>query len=285
MIEHLQGIHETVYYKANTNIRLHDNTVLEDYPAHWHTPLEIIMPIVGDYTVTVGNTVHKLNVSDIMFICPGVIHELKAPPTGRRLILQADLTVLRELNRLEPVLNLMSPTLTITATNATQLHAILQEKLNDIYVEYNSDNLFSELQIYSKLIEMFVCIGRTESLHPEHFDTKTKMKKEYIERFTEICTYITNHCTEDLSLDDIAQLANFSKYHFTRLFKQYTNITFYRYLTQKRIAYAEQLLINPELSITEVAMQSGFSNQSAFIRMFKLIKGSTPTEFRNIYSG
>ena len=284
MIEHLQGIHETVNYKSNTNIRLYDNSVEEDYPAHWHTPLEIIMPIVNDYTIHVGNRVHKLNVSDIIFICPGVIHELKSPSSGRRLIFQAELTVLRELNKLDPILNLMSPTLIITSTNAPQLHAILQSKLFDIYDEYNSNNLLSELIIYSKLLEMLVCVGRAESLHSERNDITTKMQKEYIERFMEICTYITAHCTEDLSLDNVAQLAGFSKYHFTRLFKQYTNTTFYKYLTQKRIAYAEQLLIAPDLSITEIALQSGFSNQSAFIRMFKLVKGSTPTKFRDIYS-
>ena len=57
----------------------------------------------------------------------------------------------------------------------------------------------------------------------------------------------------------------------------------YKYLNKKRIEYAEKLLVDPELSITEVALQSGFSSLSAFIRMFKLIKDCTPTEFRNLY--
>ena len=45
MIEHLDGIHETVTYKENSSLRLFVNTDCEDYPIHWHTPMEIIMTV------------------------------------------------------------------------------------------------------------------------------------------------------------------------------------------------------------------------------------------------
>ena len=99
----------------------------------------------------------------------------------------------------------------------------------------------------------------------------------------DICSYISDHCTENLTLDQIADLSGFSKYHFTRLFKQFTNVSFYRYLNQKRILKAEQLLITPSMSVTNVALACGFSSLSAFIRMFKIIKGCTPSEFRSMY--
>ena len=79
-------------------------------------------------------------------------------------------------------------------------------------------------------------------------------------------------------------MAGFSKFHFTRLFKQFSGLSFYKYVNKKRIERAEQLLINPSISVTEVALQSGFSSLSAFIRMFKLMKGCTPTEFRDLYT-
>ena len=284
MIEHLQGIHETVHYKEHMNFRLYDNDIAEDYPAHWHTPIEVIMPIENDYTVIVGNNTITLNPSDIIIICPGVVHTLKAPATGRRMIFQADITTLRELNEFESIMNRISPTITITSSRMPEAHAIISKKLLDIFDEYNSNHIYLDLSIYAKLIDIFIHIGRLDSLLPDIVDFKPQMQKEYIDRFIHICNYITEHCTEDLSLDEVAQLAGFSKYHFTRLFKQFTNITFYKYLTQKRIAVAEQLLINPELSVTEVASRSGFSNQSAFIRMFKLMKSSTPTEYRSMYS-
>ena len=87
-----------------------------------------------------------------------------------------------------------------------------------------------------------------------------------------------------MTLDQASGIAGFSKYHFTRLFKEFTHISFYQYLSQKRIALAEQLLANPDYSVTAVALNSGFSSLPAFTRMFRKHKGCTPTEFRNVYS-
>lgn len=103
--------------------------------------------------------------------------------------------------------------------------------------------------------------------------------------FLYICEYIDTHCTEDITLDEIAKIAGFSKYHFTRLFKQFTNNTFYKYLNQKRIELALTFLADPNISVTEAAMQSGFANPSTFIRVFKAEKGCTPTEFRKMFTG
>lgn len=77
-----------------------------------------------------------------------------------------------------------------------------------------------------------------------------------MQKFNEVLDYIDSHYTEELTLDNIADFSGFSKYHFTRLFKQYTDSTFYDYLIYRRIKVAEELLANPELSITEIALQS-----------------------------
>ena len=54
MIEILEGTHETVRYGNNSGVKMYHNTDYEDYPEHWHTSIEIIMPLAEDYTVTVG---------------------------------------------------------------------------------------------------------------------------------------------------------------------------------------------------------------------------------------
>lgn len=283
MIENLKGIHETVNYKANTNLRLYNNDVCENYPDHWHTPIEIIMPTLNHYTVALGDHTVTLEVDDIILICPGVIHSLMAPDYGKRIIFQAEISILHAIRELESVLSLISPIIVITAKNSPKIHKKIRELLLEISSEYNKNRPLSEAAIYSKLLRIFVLIGQNYTENIERFDVGNQKQKEYTEKFISICNYINAHCTEDLTLDSVAEIAGFSKYHFTRLFKQFTNITFYKYLNQKRIAFAERLLTDPEISITEVALHSGFSSLSAFIRMFKLIKQCTPTEFRNMY--
>ena len=66
MIENLNGIRETVNYRKDTRLRLYNNVQIEDYPDHWHTPVEIIMPIENIYSVVVGGHTITLNPTDII---------------------------------------------------------------------------------------------------------------------------------------------------------------------------------------------------------------------------
>lgn len=82
MIEHLKGIHETVQYQKDRQVLLHQNQEAENYPPHWHLPFELIMPTQNGYHVTCGREEFFLEETDILLICPGVIHELYAPEKG-----------------------------------------------------------------------------------------------------------------------------------------------------------------------------------------------------------
>lgn len=283
MIEHLSGIHETVVYNRVSQIRLYYNEEYEDYPSHWHTPIEIVMPTINGYTALLGKEVVEMNTGDILLICPGVIHALRSPETGERLIFQAEIGILREIPEIESTLSLISPAVLITKETMPKIYDQIHQIVEDIQKEYNSNISLSSAAIYSRLLELFVLIGRNYTENVKRFDTGNQKQKEYTEKFIQICNYINEHCTEDLTLDEIARIAGFSKYHFSRLFKQFTNVTFYKYLNKRRISYAEILLADLTVPITEVALSSGFSSLSAFIRMFKLIKQCTPTEFRNMY--
>lgn len=283
MIENLKGIYETVNYRENTSLKLYDNDECENYPPHWHTQPEIIMPTENIYTIECCDQTHVLREGDIVIFSPCCIHTLYAPPTGKRIIFQPDTSVLRGLKEIETILSLISPFIIITPEDYPNIHQQLQELLFNIEKEYLKNTALSEASIYSDFLSMLVLIGRNHTQDQKRFDVTNNKQQEYTEKFMYICDYISAHCTENLTLDFVADLAGFSKFHFTRLFKQFTNVSFYKYLNQKRIATAEKLLANPKNSVTDVALNSGFTSLSSFIRMFKLTKGCTPTEFRNMY--
>lgn len=283
MIETLNGIQEIVNFKTNTSFRLYSNIECEEYPNHWHVPLEIIMPLENEYHVNCCNTPFTLREGDVILICPGAIHSMDAS-VGKRLIFQADLTLLHGIRELEATMSIISPFLVITPESEPSTHDQIQNLIYEISEEYFADAPLSEASIYSKLIQIFVLIGRSYSTNAKNFNSSVRKQREYTERFLFICDYISEHCCEDLTLDYIANLSGFSKFHFSRLFKQFTNMSYYKYLNKKRIEYAEKLLVNKELTITEVALQCGFSSLSAFIRMFKIVKECTPTEFKTMYT-
>ncbi|MCL2254263.1 MAG: AraC family transcriptional regulator [Lachnospiraceae bacterium] len=283
MIETLNGIRETVNFKSDTHLRMYKNNETEFYPSHWHAPLEIVMPLENSYPVMCNNKQYEIKEGELLLITPGALHNMGGTP-GMRLIFQADFTILHGIKELAATLTLISPALHITAENASEIHSSAQKLILGIADEYFNDLLLSEAAIYAKLIELFVLIARHYSQSSLPTNNSGSKQREYIERFLLVCNYINEHFSEDLTLDEIADLSGFSKYHFSRLFKQFTNTSFYKYLNRKRIENAVNLLMDSGLSITDVALRCGFSSLSAFIRMFKIIRGCTPSEFKALYS-
>lgn len=286
MIESLNGIFETINYKQSTSIKLYDNDEYEDYPAHWHTNPEIIMPTENIYTVECYNQIITLREGDIVLICPGCIHTLYAPEKGRRIIFQADINPLRFMKEIETLVTIISPLIVITPEDFPSIYDKVKSLLLEIKNEYlSSYTSFSEVSIYSKILEIITLIGRSraaagmETTSPD----APRKQEEYIKKFIEICNYISAHCSDELNLEAVASMSGFSKFYFSRLFKQFTNVSFYKYVNQKRIEKAAKMLTEPNISITNVALSCGFESLSSFIRMFKIVKGCTPTEFRNMY--
>lgn len=284
MIKILDGIFEKVDYEKNSSILLHLNREYENYPIHWHTAMEIIMPLANSYEVVINKASYSLETGDILIIPPGELHELYAPPTGSRIILQFDFSIISNLKGFSGIFPILLQPRLLTVGNSPDIHDTLKYLLLSIKDEYLQNDNLSEASIYSKIIQMFILTARkymnAGNLFP---DVKISKQKEYIEKFNLIFHYIDINLTEDITLDKIADIAGFSKFHFSRLFKQFTNMSFYDYLNQKRVKTAESLLLNPNLTIIDVAMQSGFSSISTFNRVFKMVKECTPTEFKSLY--
>lgn len=282
MIEILNGIKETINYGSSSSLRLFHNIEYENYPPHWHVGIEIIMPLSSTYDVTVGDTAYHLETGDIIFINSGEIHSLQAPPTGERIVLQFDLALLYSLGELDTTIFMLPPAVVISQKHSgPMLYKNISELMYKIIEEYDSSKILKGPSVYSYLIQIYVRLCRENVYENENFQNTTSAKQhEYIEKFLQTCNYINQHYNENLTLEKIADIAGFSKFHFSRLFKQFTNMTFNEYLNQHRIKKAEELLMDDHLSVMDVAMASGFSSLSNFNRAFRLCNNCSPSEYR-----
>lgn len=285
MIEVLNGMTETINYGNTLGLRVFHNRVYEDFPDHWHVGIEIIMPVTSVYTVHVDQKSYVLEEGDMIIINSGVVHSLEAPPAGERIILQFDPALLYSIKDMETLLVVLPSAFCIT--RADGIYSAVKKQMERMVKEYDEGNTFCEAVVYAALIEMFVDIGRVAmsqknaGVSREVRKGKTDKQMEYLEVIMKACNYINQHYQGKLKLEDAAATVGFSKYHFTRIFKQYMNMTFYEYLNKKRVECAEGLLYSTEMSITDVAMNSGFASMSAFDRTFKAVIGCSPSEFRN----
>lgn len=93
--------------------------------------------------------------------------------------------------------------------------------------------------------------------------------------------YIQEHQTENLRLGHVAKAVNTSTFYFCKMFKRVTGINFTDYLSRVRIEKSKNLLLNPNLRVSEIAFEVGFQSLTHFNRVFKKILGQSPTEYRS----
>jgi AraC family transcriptional regulator len=96
-----------------------------------------------------------------------------------------------------------------------------------------------------------------------------------------VAEFIEENLEHDLTLAEIAGIAELSPFHFARAFKQATGSTPIQFLTRRRIDLAKRLLVESELPIVEVGLRAGFKNQSHFTTLFRKITAMTPKTYRN----
>lgn len=104
-------------------------------------------------------------------------------------------------------------------------------------------------------------------------------------RIEKTLEYMNKNFDKQVSLAEVAKIANMSDVSFSRFFKQRTGNTFVDNQTQIRLGHASRLLIDTTQSVAEIAYKCGFNNISNFNRIFKKKKGCTPKEFRESFSG
>ncbi|ARA94324.1 hypothetical protein AWN76_014955 [Rhodothermaceae bacterium RA] len=104
------------------------------------------------------------------------------------------------------------------------------------------------------------------------------------ERMERVLSYVMGRFTEPLRLADVAAVASMTPTAFCRYFKERTNKTLTQFIAELRIGYACKLLVEEDLSISQVSFECGYRTLSNFNRQFKAISGLTPSDYRRKYA-
>lgn len=103
----------------------------------------------------------------------------------------------------------------------------------------------------------------------------------YKERIDKVIDFIGKNLDRELTLEELCNIACFSKYHFHRLFTAYTGVSLQAYIKWLRLKRAaHQLVVHKEDTIIKIALNAGFESHESFTRAFKQISGQSPSEFR-----
>lgn len=129
----------------------------------------------------------------------------------------------------------------------------------------------SMIQLLTIFAEHLAIVCNQVVVHNDHAEPPmiTRAKK-----------YIKTNQSEDISLGQVAKAVNTSTFYFCKMFKKATGINFTEYLSRVRLEKARNLLLNPNLRISEIAYEVGFQSLTHFNRIFKKVVGQSPTEYR-----
>ena len=114
--------------------------------------------------------------------------------------------------------------------------------------------------------------------------TKSSLTFNTTDKIKIILNYINEHFAEDISINTLATLCDYSEYHFMRFFKKHIGLTCIQYINNLRLEKASILLTSSNMPITDISLDVGFDNLSYFNKLFKRKYKLTPKEFRLLNS-
>ena len=248
---------------------------------HWHQYAELLLSRCNGNEVTVDFSTFRLNMNDIVFAGPGCLHSIRYVTEQSFLVIQFPLELFTQMNEFKAVFSVLSRDPMITYDPCSTKHNEIISCLSKVMDLYNSSNPFREISIFSQLLTAFEQIGLIQGMAAspnQPVNEKTDTKNMAL--IAEACLYLSENCTEQMTLEDVSRHIGMSKSHFSHLFRAYTDMTFVEFLTAERIKRAETFFSDPNVHIVDVAYDSGFASISSFNRAFRRIKGCSPTQFR-----
>ena len=276
-----KSFEEIVKFPNHSSFRIWVNDVSDNYMLHWHSVMEIIVPIENVYSANVHDSFFQIMPGEILIIPPGMLHELTAPPSGKRLFYMFDLSVFRTLKSYESIQSLLARPIHITPSSYPSIYEDMYSLLMQMQLAFQQRQEYHELKIYSLLLDFFARLccqhSHMQNLFP---NVRPAKQKEYVQKFNLLLKNMEEHYMDELDLSVLAESVGFSKFHFLRLFKQYTGTTPNEYIALYRIRVAEKLLCRSEYSIADIAALSGFTSLSTFNRLFRQYKKCSPSEYR-----
>lgn len=254
-------------------------------PWHFHPEYELVLVLKSTGRRMVGDHIGYYDEDDLVFMGGGLPHvwlndqEFFTGTAGY----QADAIVIHfldsflgdkflgipEMENFKNVLRLSKRGMAFYGETRERINTLMKGMIN-----------MSGLKRLSALFEIFDILATTTEYKLLTSPGYTQGELKASDRFAKVTEYIMTNFDKDISLPEVASIANMAVTTFCNFFKDQFRVTFVEYLNNVRIGHACKLLADDNYNIVEIAYESGFKNLANFNRQFKRFKNMTPTEFR-----
>ncbi len=259
--------------------------ILGAFLRHSHDETEILYLLSGEADVLIGSDIYTARPGDIVLIARNEPHEIRVNPQQaltRHLLLEFGQQLLADDYALLAGRRFVRPLLRPDEMArddplygpAQQIKRLLRRTENELQAP-QAGQLSA---VRGLLCQLFVCIVRSlPTAEAPQFERSFWQQR----RWSAVLEYIAEHCMEEITMEQAAERAGYSVYHFCRCFREHVGVPFHQYVNRFRVDRAALLLADQALSITQIASMSGFDSIKTFNRVFRQQTGMSPTQFRH----
>ncbi|WP_455716498.1 AraC family transcriptional regulator [Anaerosporobacter sp.] len=258
----------------------------ENVAAHWHYFVEIMYLIKGTVKVNCDNIDHNLNAGDLIFFHPGSIHAIYNPSDDMHYgIIKLNLSRMYTIGShfLRPVAIIR----TAKGNSYAPIH-IQQKELSNLPIgdwfhrcinELSSHAYGYDISFYSTVSNILIEIIRIWEKHGFIVE-QTSPAPNNVGTIQTITEYIDENSHQPLRVDELAHMCDMSYSYFAKNFQLLYGQSCKEYISSIRIRKAKDLLMYTDLDQNYISQDTGFSDCSHFIRVFKQMEGITPKQYR-----
>lgn len=253
------------------------------FPSHRHAYGEIIVVGSGDKNIfRVDDKLYSLTPGDIILVWPMETHEIVDANREDCIIVQYSNTLADSLFDFKRIINRYHDLHILCIKSHQELVNKLKSIIEKLKVEWLLDNPNREMRCSIHLLEfMSILDEHHEELEADISNDGGKtISDTTLNNIITVMDYIKNNLTaDDLSSTAMADRIGLNKDYFSRAFKDVTGINYVKWLNATRVEKAISLLSDDSLSLTEIAMLSGFKSIPTFNRVFIQYKGMPPSKY------
>lgn len=279
----LEGLHEKEIFTEQYPFRLVVNTIEDfQYPLHWHNAVELVYNTAGICRLNAAGTEYQLHEGDLLLIPSGEIHEISScTRDGKRYFIQFNISALDGFGGINDIKPFIERIMKISRSGDNTFHTAVERCVTELICEYEKKEYAYALSLNARIFDILVLISRSLAAKAGLSDnTGNGRKIAGLSKINRAFDYIEKNYPSQMTLKNVSNAAGFSEYYFSRLFKEYTGQNFLSYLNSFRVKQAEKMLRSSDKQIADIALEAGFNSLVTFNRIFRKVKGCSPTLYR-----
>lgn len=253
------------------------------FPIHIHNEFEVLRIYEGHTIFYIYDKEYSVEEGDIIFVNSLVPHKTQIFKNSRAFFVQFSVDIssgdkATHLSKyLSRFINFDNDSVVLINKNDS-INSSLSELLESIRLEnFEKQHAYDEF-IKADIHKIIALLYRSKIIKSPY----SFFKNENITKIAPVLEYIDAHYSEEISLSELSSLLNVNESYLCRMFKRIVNTSIIQYLNFVRVCKAEKMLLSTDKSISEIALESGFSSASYFNRIFKKHKFTTPSDYKKI---